>query len=91
MSADVYNSKLAKFIGWLNGSKTGRYAVTTSATCTRYEEAELTVSVNHRVHENEHKRRIAAMGWWNFMLTYGWQMITVGYAKSELEQSANKQ
>ena len=85
---DIYRSKFAKFIGWLNGSKTGRYAVTTSASCTRYEEDEATVSAEHRAHEDEHKNRIKEMGWINFMATYLWRLSTVGYQHSDLEESA---
>ena len=85
---DIYNSKFAKFVGWLVGSKTGRYAVTISSKTCCYEEDESTVSPIHRAEEEAHKRRIRDMGWINHMATYVWRLMTVGFKKSDLEVDA---
>jgi hypothetical protein len=86
--ADVYNSKLAAFVAWCVGSKTGRYAGTTSATCTRYQEWEPAVSPAHRAHEECHKRQIADEGSLKFFAKYLFFNITRGYQQNPYEISA---
>lgn len=87
--SDVYNSKLARLLAKMNKAQ-GNYAVTTSATCTRYSCAEKDVSAAHRIHEDYHKGQIKRMGWLNFMATYLWQIMVKGYKYSELENAAPK-
>ena len=82
---DKYNSQIAKIIGKLNGA-TQAFAITISSTCTLYSCSEEQVHPEHRKHEDGHKARIKEMGWFNFMATYIWRLVTVGYAKSDLEQ-----
>ena len=86
--SDIYQSKLAKFVAFLNRSSTGRYAVTTSATCTRYEEQEATVSLTHRKHEDKHKQQIKEEGWLKFMFKYFFFLMIRGYQNNPYEIEA---
>ena len=91
--SDIYNSKIARLLGRLNGA-TQAFAVTISSTCTIYNCPIEQVSPEHREHEDGHKARIKSfmdkrgviLGWCDFMATYIWRLTTVGYVKSDLEQ-----
>lgn len=87
---NVYNSKLAKLVGFINGCR-GNYAVTTSATCTRYSCDKTVVFGNPQwmAHEDCHKVQIAREGWL-FYPRYLWQLICNGYQDNKYEQEARR-
>jgi hypothetical protein len=86
--ADKYNNLFAAAIGLIHN--TDLYAITISKDTTLYSCPRSLVDAKWREEEEEHKKRIAAMGWLDFMATYLWQMLTKGYKKSELEISAKQ-
>lgn len=85
--SDIYSSKIAAFVGWLNKAPYG-YAVTISSTCTLYSTPEVAVGSEWRKHEDCHKGQIAKLGWFNFMLQYFKYNLTVGYVNNPFEVDA---
>jgi hypothetical protein len=69
---------------------TDLYAITISKNTTLYSCPQSLIDEKWKAEEDAHKARIAKMGWFNFMTTYIWQMLTKGYNKAELETSAKK-
>lgn len=90
--ADRYNSKIAAFVGKLNGNTTG-YGVTISPDCTLYSCSKEHVDEvpGWREEEDAHKKQISRMGVINFFATVLWQYITKGYKKSQIEIDAKKE
>lgn len=88
--SDKYNSKIAKFIGWINKSKSG-YAVTITKNTTLYSIDKELVSTTWRKHEDCHKKQIANLGWFKFMFSYFYQSIKFGYTNNKFEIEARKE
>jgi len=86
--SDVYNSKIAKLFGKIHNDN--EYAVTTSKNCSRYSVDESLVTDHWRLHENEHKKQYAELGWCNFMIQYIWESIIHGYTNNKFEVAARK-
>lgn len=84
--ADVYNSKLAKLIGKINGY--GLYAITTSKNCCRYSCSEISVDRKWRAHEETHKEQFRKLGWIKFVLSYMIESIKYGYDGNRFELEA---
>lgn len=84
---DIYNSKIAAMVGWLNNSTYG-YAVTISSTCTLYSVSESVVSSAWRRHEDCHKQQIKDEGWLLFMCKYLFWNMTEGYQNNPYEIEA---
>lgn len=80
---DIYNSKIAKMLAWLNKADT--YAITISSTCTLYSVAEDKVSDNWRWHEGVHKDQIKRRGWWRFFPRYIYYLWKYSYKTSPFE------
>jgi hypothetical protein len=97
---DVYNSKIAAFVGWIN-KVDGGYAVTIGARTTLYSlsKEEVLADPIWMNHELRHRWQIAdyqhkygkVRGWLTFMYLYLLQNFTVGYYKNRYEVDANKQ
>lgn len=85
--SDIYSSKIAAFVGWLNKAPFG-YAVTISKTCTLYSTPEATVGTAWRAHEDCHKAQIAKLGWLKFMCLYFKYSLAVGYTNNPFEVEA---
>jgi hypothetical protein len=85
---DIYNSKLAKLFGKIN--KHLPYAVTTSATCTRYScSKEIVDKDPHwRNHEDGHKFQYIRLGFFGFLVPYFWKLLTRGYKDNAFEVEA---
>jgi len=86
--SDIYNSKLAKFLG--NFHDNYYYAITTSKDCTRYSCEEHQVNLQWRNHENTHKDQYKKLGWCNFIIQYLWESIVHGYENNKFEVEARK-
>jgi hypothetical protein len=89
--ADVYNSKLAKFLKWWK--KENNYAITTSKNCCRYS-CDKEIVDDHpkwRKHEETHKAQFARMGWFNFIFSYILENIMEGYNDNRFEIEARKE
>lgn len=90
--ADKYNSRIAGFLGKLNGSK-AHFAITISSTCTLYSCEQRTVDANTtgwRKHEDCHKEQIKHEGWLLFMVKYFWWNIAKGYTNNPYEVLARE-
>jgi hypothetical protein len=85
--SDSYNSRIARFVGWLNRAKFG-YAVTISSTCTLYSCAPEQVTADWRRHELVHQRQYRELGWYTFMRRYLWYNLTKGYQSNPFEIEA---
>lgn len=86
---DIYNSKIASFVGWLNKAPFG-YAVTISKSFTLYSTPEAAVGTAWRKHEDCHKAQIAKIGWFKFMYQYFKFSLTVGYTNNPFEVEARE-
>ena len=84
---DIYNSKIAAFIGWLNKAPYG-YAVTISKRTTLYSVPKGMVGNVWRSHEDCHKRQIKDESWLLFMCKYLFWNITKGYQNNPYEIAA---
>jgi hypothetical protein len=85
---DIYNSKLAKFLGFF--TKQENYAITTSESCARYSCPKEAVSIPWRKHEECHKRQYLRLGWFNFIEQYLWESIKHGYTNNKFEVEARE-
>ena len=83
---DIYNSKLAKFIGWTQNESL--YAITTSENTCRYSCPELLVDIKWRNHEEIHKAQYARLGWVRFITKYLIESIKNGYTNNKFEVEA---
>lgn len=88
---DIYNSKIAAIAHWINGADPDiGFAITTSATCTRY-----TVSGPDKVserwlkHEDCHKGQFKRYGWLVFVVKYFYYNIRYGYQNNPFEAEAS--
>ncbi|MFZ4858880.1 MAG: hypothetical protein ACOYL3_21060 [Desulfuromonadaceae bacterium] len=87
--ADKYNSKFARFVGWLNNYEAHEgFAVTIGKSCTLYSVSEDKVHADWRRHELVHQRQLKELGWWRFMYRYFFYNITRGYRMNPFEQMA---
>lgn len=86
---DKYNSLIAKAIGKLNGAKNG-YAVTITKNTTLYSTPWSEVDKYWRLHEDCHKKQIATLGWWRFMILYFYELAKNGYTNNKYEIEARK-
>lgn len=84
---DIYNSKIAAMVGWLNKAPHG-YAVTISKSTTLYSVPIDVVSDSWRAHEDCHKQQISNEGWLLFMCKYLFWNITKGYQNNPYEIAA---
>ena len=94
--SDRYNHWLPRLIAKIKGTKT--MAITLGATCTIWSESEEYVRADFKwkAHEFQHRFSIRKRqlekgkyyGWIDWMATYLWRMITVGYYNSEEEKDA---
>lgn len=87
--SDVYNSKIAKWIGKLNKSKSGEWAITITKNTTLYSCGEQFVNDAWRKHEDCHKSQIAKEGLM-FYLKYVFYNLTKGYWNNPYEVEARK-
>jgi hypothetical protein len=85
---DIYNSKLAKFLGLF--VKQENFAITTSESCVRYSCSKGSVSVPWRKHEECHKRQYLKLGWFNFIRQYILESIKHGYTNNKFEVEARE-
>lgn len=84
--SDVYNSKLARFIGLFYGSSL--FAIVTSRNTCRYSCEEHLVMASWRAHEDVHKAQFARMGWLRFVGAYVWEFIKHGHENNKYEKEA---
>ena len=87
--ADVYESKLAKFLAFINRSK--RYAITLGQTA-YYSVSKEEVETNPKwiAHENHHKVQWKRDGIIKFALKYLWYQIRYGYKNNPYEVEARE-
>ncbi len=92
--SDRYDSRIAGFIGLLNGVKLADgFAITISSTCTLYSVAESEVHEDWRRHELVHQRQIRdyqnkRFGWLRFMTRYLYYNIKYSYRCNPFEIEA---
>jgi len=87
--SDRYNSKIAKWIGKINHTASGHWAITITANTTLYSCAEALVNPNWRRHEECHKAQIRKEGF-IFYVKYIYFNILFGYWDNPYEIEARK-
>jgi len=86
---DIYNSKIAKLFGKLNGSK--RYAVTFGQTAYySVSKEEVEESPSWIAHENAHKEQYAEEGFCKFLAKYLYYSAKHGYRNNPYEVAARE-
>lgn len=90
--ADIYNSKIARFMKWVTKTPNDYcFGITTGPVTTRYSGSIEQVSTKLRLHEDQHKRQYEAYGsrlkfWWAYLI----MNIKYGYNNNPFEIEARK-